>query len=52
MKTKASNKSNELVDIFQHRLGWNKARIKLFVSFIIVHATIFYPREFKPIHCR
>ena len=35
MKTKASNKSNELVAIFQHRLGWNKARVKFFVSFII-----------------
>jgi hypothetical protein len=35
MKTKASIKSNELVDIFQSRLGWNKARVKFFVSFII-----------------
>ena len=35
MKTKASIKSNELVDIFQARLGWNKARVKFFVSFII-----------------
>jgi hypothetical protein len=35
MKTKASNKSNELVAIFQHRLGWNKARVKFFVSFIM-----------------
>ena len=35
MKTKASIKSNELVDIFQLRLGWNKARVKFFVSFII-----------------
>jgi len=34
MKTKASNKTNELVDIFQARLGWNKARVKFFVSFI------------------
>jgi hypothetical protein len=35
MKHKASIKSSELVDIFQTRLGWNKARIKFFVSFII-----------------
>ena len=35
MKHKASIKSNELVDIFQIRLGWNKARVKFFVSFII-----------------
>ncbi len=35
MKTKASNRSNELVDIFQHRLDWNKARAKFFVSFSI-----------------
>jgi hypothetical protein len=35
MKPKASIKSNELVDIFQSRLGWNKARVKFFVSFII-----------------
>ncbi len=34
MKNKASNKCNELVDIFHARLGWNKARIKFFVSFI------------------
>jgi hypothetical protein len=35
MKHKASIKSTELVDIFQTRLGWNKARVKFFVSFII-----------------
>lgn len=35
MKNKASIKSSELVDIFQARLGWNKARVKFFVSFII-----------------
>ena len=35
MKHKASIKSTELVDIFQARLGWNKARVKFFVSFII-----------------
>ena len=35
MKHKASIKSSELVDIFQARLGWNKARVKFFVSFII-----------------
>ena len=35
MTNKASTKSNELVDIFQSRLGWNKARVKFFVSFII-----------------
>jgi len=35
MKTKASVKSNELVNIFQPRLGWNKARVTFFVSFII-----------------
>ena len=35
MTNKALNKSNELVDIFQSRLGWNKARVKFFVSFII-----------------
>jgi len=35
MKNKASDKNNELVDIFQHRLGWNKSRVKFFVSFII-----------------
>ena len=35
MKTKASIKSNELVDIFLPRLGWNKSRVKFFVSFII-----------------
>ena len=35
MKTKASYKNNELVDIFQPRLGWNKSRVKFFVSFII-----------------
>jgi hypothetical protein len=35
MKKKASIKSTELVDIFQARLGWNKARVKFFVSFII-----------------
>ena len=35
MKTKASIKSNELVDIFHSRLGWNKSRVKFFVSFII-----------------
>jgi hypothetical protein len=35
MTNKASIKSNELVDIFQSRLGWNKARVKFFVSFII-----------------
>jgi len=35
MKTKASNKSIELVAIIQHRLGWNRARVKFFVSFII-----------------
>jgi hypothetical protein len=34
MKTKASNKCNELIDIFHARLGWNKARVKFFVSFI------------------
>ena len=34
MKFKASNKSNELIDIFQPRLGWNKSRVKFFVSFI------------------
>jgi hypothetical protein len=34
MKSKASNKCNELVDIFHTRLGWNKARVKFFVSFI------------------
>jgi len=34
MKNKASNKCNELVDIFHARLGWNKARVKFFVSFI------------------
>jgi len=34
MKTKTSNKCNELVDIFHARLGWNKARVKFFVSFI------------------
>ena len=34
MKHKASIKSNELVDIFHARLGWNKARVKFFVSFI------------------
>ena len=34
MTNKASIKSNELVDIFQARLGWNKARVKFFVSFI------------------
>lgn len=34
MKTKASHKISELVDIFQSRLGWNKARVKFFVSFI------------------
>ena len=27
MKTKASIKSSELVDIFQARLGWNKSRV-------------------------
>jgi hypothetical protein len=35
MKKKASIKSTELVDIFQARLGWKKARVKFFVSFII-----------------
>ena len=35
MKNKASIKSTELVDIFQARLGWNKARVEFFVSFII-----------------
>ena len=35
MKNKASIKSSELIDIFQARLGWNKARVKFFVSFII-----------------
>ena len=35
MKHKASIKSSELIDIFQARLGWNKARVKFFVSFII-----------------
>jgi len=35
MKTKASYKNNELVDIFLPRLGWNKSRVKFFVSFII-----------------
>ncbi len=34
MIDKASNKSNVLVDIFQTRLGWNKARVKFFVSFM------------------
>jgi len=34
MKTKASHKNSELVDIFHSRLGWNKARVKFFVSFI------------------
>jgi hypothetical protein len=34
MMTKASNKSNILVDILQARLGWNKARVKFFVSFM------------------
>ena len=34
MKTKASNKCNELVDLFQTRLGWNKSRVKCFVSCI------------------
>ena len=35
MNIKASIKSNELIDIFQTRLGWNKARVKFFVSFIL-----------------
>jgi len=35
MKTKVSIKSTELVNIFQARLGWNKARVKFFVSFIM-----------------
>ncbi len=35
MKIKAPIKSTELVDIFHARLGWNKARVKFFVSFII-----------------
>ena len=35
MKNKASNKFTELVDMFHSRLGWNKARVKFFVSFII-----------------
>ena len=35
MKHKASIKNTELVDIFHARLGWNKARVKFFVSFII-----------------
>jgi hypothetical protein len=34
MKTKVSSKSNDLVDMFQARLGWNKSRAKFFVSFI------------------
>ncbi len=34
MKHKASNKFTELVGIFQAHLGWNKARVKFFVSFI------------------
>jgi len=35
MTNKASVKSNELVNIFHARLGWNKARVKFLVSFIM-----------------
>jgi hypothetical protein len=34
MITKASIKSNELVDIFHSCLDWNKSKVKFFGSFI------------------
>lgn len=34
MIDKASNKYTEIVTVFQNRLGWNKARVKFFVSFM------------------